>query len=700
MRVRFSLFVVMLAFLTINTLHGQITFTDTGFANEKVISGFTAPTGFAFAPDGRIFVWEKAGRVRIVKNGVILATPFINISGHVNNSGDRGLLGLALDPNFATNGYVYLAYVFENGGNTTSTAARTERVTRVQADPNNKDRALPGETVILGSKSSLPCKSGEDCLQDDVNAHTIDHLAFGPDGKLYLSAGDGGDWRSATTGSLRAQNQNSLNGKVLRINKDGSAPTDNPFYDGTNSPRSKVFDYGLRNPFRYTFGPNGELIIGDVGWTKYEEINIGKGKNFGWPCYEGAFTQPSFQSAYQQCRDLAATSVAMPNYYYQHVTDIGGCIIMGPYLQNAPYAAKYNHQLYFADFSNKWLKRATLDASGKITGITSFATALNTPVFLAEGPDHNLYWLSIGTGTIYRIRYTGSGNRAPSAAVSASPSAGLSPLDVNFSSAGSSDPDGNTLTYSWTFGDGTTSSSPNPIHRYTATGVKKFTATLTVKDTAGATGQNSVVITLGSTPPRPTIAKPANNATVNPGAVVAFSGSATDAEDGTIPPGSLLWTEILHHNTHTHQIKQVTGSSGSFTADLPDTIDKYWYELQLKATDSAGVSTTKTVLININYVQGGGSSCTVKTLNPSITICTPANGATVKSPVHFVVKTTNSAGITGMKIYVDNVGAFTTTAGSIDTNLPMAIGTRHVVVQSWDKAGRVLKEPITITVSP
>jgi glucose/arabinose dehydrogenase len=689
----------VLTALFVTPLSAQITFTDTGFANEKVASGFSSPTGFVFAPDGRIFVWEKAGRVKIFKNGALLSTPFVDISGHVNTSGDRGLLGLALDPNFSTNGYVYLAYVYENGGDPTSTAARTERVTRVQADPNNKDRALAGETVILGTKSTLPCNSGEDCLEDDVNTHTVDHLLFGPDGKLYVSAGDGGDWRSATVGSLRAQNLDSLNGKVLRINPDGSAPGDNPFDNGTNSPHSKVYDYGLRNPFRYSFGPNNELIIGDVGWATYEEIDIGRGKNFGWPCYEGAFPQPSFQSAYTQCQNLAASSVAMPNYYYHHVTNIGGSIIMGPYLQASPYPAQYENQLYFADFSNKWLKRATLDSTGKITNVTSFATALNQPVFLSKGPDGNLYWLAIGSGTIYRIRYTGSANRPPTAVANATPANGLSPLQVSFSSAGSSDPDNNTMTYLWDFGDGSAiSTSPNPIHTYSGTGVLKFTAKLTVTDTSNATGSASVLITLGSTSPQVTISAPANNVTVNPGAVVNFSGSANDAEDGNIPVTSLLWTEILHHNTHTHLIKQVTGSSGSFTADLPDTIDAYWYELTLKATDSSGVSTTKSVRININYVQGSGSPCTLKTTDPSVTICTPAPNATVSSPVHIVAGSTNSAGVTNMKIYIDGVAKYSINSNKVDTSLALPTGTHRVTVQTFDKLSRYVHQTEYITV--
>jgi PKD repeat protein len=389
----------------------------------------------------------------------------------------------------------------------------------------------------------------------------------------------------------------------------------------------------------------------------------------------------------------------MPNYYYQHVPNVGGCIIMGPYLQNSPYPAQYDNQLYFADFSNQWLKRASVDSTGKITNVTSFATALNQPVFLAKGPDGNLYWLAIGSGTIYRIRYTGSANRPPTAVATATPSNGLSPLQVSFSSTGSSDPDGNTLTYSWNFGDGSAvSTSPNPIHTYSATGVEKFTATLTVTDTSNATGSASVVVTLGSTSPVVTIAAPANNVTVNPGAVVNFSGSATDAEDGNIPATSLVWTEILHHNTHTHLIKQVTGSSGSFTADLPDTIDTYWYELDLTATDSSGVSTTKSVRININYVQGGGSPCTLNTTNPSVTICSPTANATVSSPVHIVAGSTNSAGVTSMKIYLDGVAKYSVASNKIDTSLVIANGTHRLTVQSFDKLGRYVNQTENFTV--
>ena len=781
---------MLLAVFSATTLQAQITLTDPGFVNEKVIGGFTAPMGFAFAPDGRIFVWEKDGKIKIVKNGQILATPFLDISSKVNHAVDRGLVGLALDPDFSSNGYVYLGYVYENGGDPNSSSPRTERVTRVQADPANPDRALAGsEIVLLGTKATTPCNPGEDCMINEVGPHTIDNLAFGSDGKLWISNGEGSDYRTATAGSLRTQDLSSLSGKLIRINRDGTAPSDNPWYDGSNSVKSKIWSYGLRNPFRFSFGPNGiDPYIGDVGWFTYEEIDHGRAKNFGWPCYEGAGPQPQFQSAFTECQNLAVSSVTAPVYTYTHVSGVGGCIIMGPYLQGSNYPARYQNNLFFSDYSNRWMKRAIFDSSGKITSVVAFATDVNNAVYIIQGPDGDLYWISISAGTIYRIRYTGTANRAPVAKASASPTSGLSPLTVNFSSAGSTDPDGDTLSYLWNFGDGQSSTSPNTVHQYSASGVQNFVATLTVKDPEAASSQASVTITVGNNAPTATISKPTNGTVVAPGSTVQFSGSGSDKEDGPLPGSALSWQVILHHNTHTHLITTITGSSGSFVATLPDTIDTYWYELLLTARDSGGLAGSKSIRIDMTGVASGCTlkptdpsitvcspaagttvsspirivagttnssgviamavyidsvlaykanvsavnqnlavsagihnltiqswdnvgriikeslqftviACTASTVDPSITVCSPQNGATVSSPVHFVALTTNSAGITGMKIYVDSIGVFTTTANSIDTSLAMPAGMHKLTVQSWDKAGRVIINSLQITVS-
>ena len=188
--------------------------------------------------------------------------------------------------------------MFENTGNPNDSGAKTSRFTRVTANPANPDVALPGsETIILGSVGTPPCSAypaGADCIPADGGSHTIGYDALRPDGTLFVGNGDGADAGIADPLSLRAQDLDSYNGKILRINKDGTAPPDNPFYDGTNSVRSKVWLYGVRNPFRFACSPApASICFGDVGWNTWEEVDRGvKGANFGWPCYEGNGVQP------------------------------------------------------------------------------------------------------------------------------------------------------------------------------------------------------------------------------------------------------------------------------------------------------------------------------------------------------------------------------------------------------------------------
>jgi glucose/arabinose dehydrogenase len=313
-------------------------FTEPGFTDELVatVAAYQA-VGLTFAPDGRLFVWQKNGAVWIVKNGVVLSPSFISLAPRVNVAGDRGLLGLALDPNFATNGYVYLLYVYEPGSNASDGAPKTARLTRVQANPNNPDVALAGsEVVLLGQLSVAPCSqypAGADCMPSDSNTHSIGTLRFGPDGKLYVGMGDGASPFFIDPLALRAQDLNSYNGKILRLNPDGTAPSDNPFYNGDpNSIRSKVYSYGLRNPYRFSLHPTtGEVILGDVGLSKWEEVNRGRGANFGWPCYEGVGPQKSYSAAFpQQCAALPASIVTPPLYTYPH-DGSGAAVIGGPF---------------------------------------------------------------------------------------------------------------------------------------------------------------------------------------------------------------------------------------------------------------------------------------------------------------------------------------------------------------------------------
>jgi glucose/arabinose dehydrogenase/uncharacterized membrane protein len=598
-------------FLLLTTLTQAITFNDQGFVAETVL---TLPAfsivGATFAPDGRIFVWQREGIIRIYKNGQLLPTPFIDISSKVNIGGDRGLLGVAVDPDFAQTRYVYLLYVYEPFGQPNDHSPRTSRLTRVTADPNNPDVALPGtEVTLLGTLGNPPCSqypAGSDCIADDSDSHTIGTVKIAPDGNIYVGSGDGASYSFADPVALRAQHLDSLNGKILRIAPDGSAPVDNPFYDGSNSNQSKIFSYGLRNPFRYTLDPViGEPTIGDVGWGLWEELDRGRGKNFGWPCFEGNAPQPDYQAAFQECQDLDPSDVTPPIYTYFH--DVGATVIGGEYYTATEYPVQYQGNLFFADYESNWIKRAVFDSNQELVSVEDFATNADAPVSFTLGPDGWLYYVSITTGELRRIKYGG-----PFANASANPTSGYSPLNVAFSSAGSSDPGGQTLTFLWDFGDGSTSTQPNPNHTYTSGTVQTFVAKLTVTNEDGDSSSDTVSITVGSLPPTAVIDSPPDGTVVNPGDVVNFSGHGTDPDDGNLPASAMHWTVYLHHDDHFHTFLELDGvTGGSFTAQDYGA-GTYSYEIVLTVTDSSGLEGTDSVDLPLN-----SGNCPTITISPS-----------------------------------------------------------------------------------
>ena len=200
-----------------------ITFTDAGFFSEPVatLAPFK-PVGVTFAPDGRIFIWQRDGVIRIVKNGALLPTPFMDISSKVNTYTDHGFLGVALDPNFAANGWVYVFYTYEAGGNPNDPSPKTGHLSRVTADPTNPDVMLANsEVILLGTLDVPPCSNypvGADCFPTDSYTHSVGSLRFLPDGTLFASHGDGATADFADVLALRAQSLDSYAGKLLRIN--------------------------------------------------------------------------------------------------------------------------------------------------------------------------------------------------------------------------------------------------------------------------------------------------------------------------------------------------------------------------------------------------------------------------------------------------------------------------------------------------
>ncbi len=415
-----------------------------GFYEQQIVGGLVIPTSFAVASDGRIFITEKKGIVRVVEDGVLQPDPFIDLSNEVNDAADRGLMGVTVHPDWPAQPYVYLAYTYDppEARGFPPTGARVSRVLRLRASADNLNVHEQGSgVVVLGTNSTFanignPEQGDEfpfscldengmfvqDCLPAEGTAHTVDFLKFAADGSLFVSLGDG---IVNSKGNWRAQDINSLAGKILRIDPiTGAGYATNPFYDGDlNANRAKVYALGLRNPFRFTFAPStGELVVGEVGNSTWEEINRGApGANFGWPCYEGeermtdwAICDPLFSGA---------APVTFGLYTYAHsVQPQRGAAIGGDFYTGKLYPAAYRGAYFFTDFNGGVITAMHFDASGGYT-LQDFATSVPGPVQISMGPDGNLWMLYIATGELVRLAYQGAGTAA-AATPTLSPAAG------------------------------------------------------------------------------------------------------------------------------------------------------------------------------------------------------------------------------------------------------------------------------------
>jgi glucose/arabinose dehydrogenase len=579
-----------------------------GFSINSVAEGFDMPTVAQFAPDGRIFVAQKDGVIKIVKNGQTLAQPFY-VTPKVNNYVDRGLLGMTLDPNFASNHYVYLFYTYDNQPGVNA-APKTGRLIRVTA---SGDTAIAGsEQVILGTTVGTSAKPScenyavtTDCIPADGLSHGPDTVLFGPDGKLYVSIGDSASYDNVDMKAFRAQNLDSLSGKILRINPDGTAPADNPFYTGNPSDnKSKVYAYGLRNPFRFSIRDDGVIVVGDVGWSLWEEVNVVfPGANFGWPCYEGNEQQNGTGGGTGTYKDLAACqqmyaappdALSLPKLTYPHPP--GSAIVGGTFYDGTNYPAEYQGRYFYGDYAKNQVYALQLDGNDDLVpgSNMTFANNAGGPVSFFKGPDGDLYYVGIITGAIYHLAYS-TGNQAPTAFAAANKTYGPAPLTVDFTSAGSFDPEGDPLTYAWNFGDGTTSNEVNPTHTYTANGT--YTATLTVEDTAGNASTKTVLIYPGASAPTVTITSPTNMSAANAGDTINLAGSATDTKDGAMPGNKLHWNVVIQHcpldSCHAHTVTSFDGATGSFAFPAHD--GPFYIQIALSTTNSIGLTTTKTI---------------------------------------------------------------------------------------------------------
>ena len=686
-----------------------------GFVSTPVFSGLTNPTAARFAPDGSVFVIEKTGivlRYASISSGT--PTVFADLSTEVNSYWDRGLMGLALAPNYPTDPSVYVLYAYDhNPVHDYNPSAPASWNDNCPSPPG----ALTDGCPIISRLSKLTANAGGAswsgtetvllsgwCQQGP--SHSTDNLAFGPDGYLYVSAGEGdmfsvadyGQMGGTTSplvtpanpcgdppgtagtalippaaegGMLRAQSvlrtngPALLSGSLLRINPaTGAGVSGNPFYGSSDANAQKILSYGLRNPFRFTFRPGfaTQVWIGDVGNSTWEEIDQAivpttsspvstTANNFGWPCYEGHAAGITYGSTViTQCTTLInATTATGPYYTYNHAAHISAgeacrtgssSISAIAFYSGSAYPAAYHGALFFGDHSRDCIWAMLPDASGNpdptnivpiVTGSPTASTYWVGPVDLESGPDGNLYYVNLDTGTINRLSYG-----LPSALIKSDVTNGNAPLTVHFDGTGSSDPAGLGLTYAWTVPGGSCDNLSAAGPTCIFTGVGTANVTLKVTDANNATNTSlAYPITSGDVPPVPVIdsidgaAPPAQPGApypppaVRPAGVpafwsvgdnISFAGHATSAVDGSEPAANLSWQLIMHHcpsDCHLHDLQTWTGAAGgSFSA--PDHPYPSYLEVMLTATDAHGLSASssiylypRTAVINLGSVPAG-----------------------------------------------------------------------------------------------
>ncbi|MGW3710221.1 PQQ-dependent sugar dehydrogenase [Streptomyces albogriseolus] len=592
----------------------------------KGVAEMGEPMTLAVLPDRSVLHTSRDGTLRRTDaSGTTTVAGRLDVYSH----DEEGLQGVAVDPGFAANRFVYLYYAPKldtPAGDAPSDGSAADfapfdgvnRLSRFVLRPDGTlDTASERKILDVPASRGLCCHVGGD-------------IDFDADGNLYLSTGDDTnpfasdgytpiDERASRNPAYDAQrsagNTNDLRGKILRIKvqADGSytVPPGNLFPPGTGRTRPEIYAMGFRNPFRMSVDQaTGTVYVGDYGPDagtaspsrgpagQVEFNRITRAGNYGWPYCTGrndAYVDHDFSSGSSGARfDCSAPRNTSPRN--TGLTDLppaqpawipydGGSVpefgtgsespMGGPvYRYDADSASdvkfpeEYDGDFFAGEFGRRWIKRIETGGDGTVQSINAFPWNGTQVMDMAFGPDGALYVLDYGTGyfngdhnsALYRIEHV-TGGRAPVAQATADITSGVAPLEVAFSSAGTTDPDGDTLSYAWTFGDGATSTAADPSHTYTADG--QYTATVKVTDPSGRSATASVRITVGNTAPTVRIDTPADGRIYDFGAAIPFRVTVTDPEDGAVDCSRVKVTFVIGHDSHGHPQTSATGCTGT-----------------------------------------------------------------------------------------------------------------------------------------
>ena len=557
-----------------------------GLEARTVASGLNAPVAASWAPDGRVFIAEKSGTVKVVLPGEApTARALYDLSDHVATYIDRGLLGIAVDSDFAHNGYVWLLYTHDSDSSDTD-GAKTARLSRIKVGAG---ATLIGEEVpVLGVQGTSACPSPAaalDCMPSDGMSHSIGTVRSDPDGSLWVGIGDGVTPGSLSPTIMRALNPNVMSGAIMHVDRNGHGLKVHPFCPKTKTLTAsctKVFAKGFRNPFRFTLLGKGKVAVGDVGFNATEELDVATaGKSFGWPCREGAHPQSVYANT-SACKKVKRSTQTDPVYEYPH-EGASAAIMTGPVLGNE-WPEGQRGKLVVADYARG--TAGLFDLADPAANLAPLATGLMAVVDMEPVPGGGIGMVESGfmssgvvPGRVWVLEPAGASQRPW-----LKPVATVSGQTVNFD-ARARDADSTNLTYEWDFGDGTTGTGATPSHDYSEPGL--YRAKVTVSD-GTESGSDIVPVAAGLPAPSVEISSPSDGTTVAGGQVINLRGSATLGGQA-VPSTALSWTLVLHHGGHDHFLTSFNGPLGSVEIPQDHNIDSS-FDLVLKAKTAQGQS--------------------------------------------------------------------------------------------------------------